>query len=185
MKAIFLTAAITVVLAGIIVINSDNKDVENTEINHVTHIAHQDTVPTDYPVQKTEAEWKEILTPSQFRILRNKGTELPYVNEYYKVTKDGVYVCAACGHPLYDSKHKYKSGTGWPSFWKPIADSVVVELEDNSLFMERTEIVCSNCGSHIGHVFDDGPKPTGLRYCMNSAAMKLVERNQVSTNSDN
>tara|TARA_R110000868_G_scaffold304437_22_gene565430 strand:- start:7202 stop:7756 length:555 start_codon:yes stop_codon:yes gene_type:complete len=138
-----------------------------------------DTIPESFPYEKTEAEWKEILTPSQFRILRKKGTEFPYVNEYFDSKKDGIYVCAGCGQKLYDSNHKYKSGTGWPSFWKPINDSLVVELEDKSLFMTRTEIVCSNCGGHIGHVFDDGPEPTKLRYCMNSAALKLVDRNKL------
>jgi len=138
-----------------------------------------DTIPDSFPFQKTDAEWKEILTSSQFRILRKKGTEFPYVNEYFDSNEDGIYVCAGCGQKLYDSKHKYKSGTGWPSFWKPIDESLVVELEDKSLFMTRTEIVCSNCGGHIGHVFDDGPRPTNLRYCMNSAAMKLVDRNKL------
>ncbi len=141
-------------------------------------LVKQDTVPT-FPYQKTEAEWKEILTSSQFRILRNKGTEFPYVNEYFDSKKDGIYVCAGCGQKLYDSNHKYKSGTGWPSFWKPIEESAVVELEDKSLFMTRVEIVCSNCGGHLGHVFDDGPRPTNLRYCMNSAALKLVDRDKL------
>ena len=101
------------------------------------------------------------------------------MNEYFDSKDDGIYVCAGCGQKLYDSKHKYNSGTGWPSFWKPIDKSLVVELEDKSLFMTRTEIVCSNCGGHLGHVFDDGPRPTNLRYCMNSAAMKLVDRNNL------
>lgn len=147
--------------------------------NHVKEIqTKQDTVP-EFPYQKSEAEWKEILTSSQYRILRKKGTEFPYVNEYFDSKKDGIYVCAGCGQKLYDSKHKYKSGTGWPSFWKPIDDSLIAELEDNSLFMKRVEIVCSNCGGHLGHVFDDGPRPTNLRYCMNSVALKLVDREQV------
>ena len=156
----------------------------NENPNH-THnkplIALQDTVP-EFPFQKTESEWKEILSPSQYRILRNKGTEFPYINEYFDSKEDGIYICAGCGQKLYDSKHKYKSGTGWPSFWKPIDDSLVVELEDKSLFMTRTEIVCSNCGGHLGHVFDDGPEPTNLRYCMNSAAMRLIDRNKVAEN---
>ncbi len=141
-------------------------------------LVKQDTVPI-FPYQKTEAEWKEILTSSQFRILRNKGTEFPYVNEYFDSKKDGIYVCAGCGQKLYDSNHKYKSGTGWPSFWKPIDKTAVVELVDKSLFMTRVEIVCSNCGGHLGHVFDDGPQPTNLRYCMNSAALKLVDRDKL------
>lgn len=137
-----------------------------------------DTVPS-FPYKKTEAEWKQILTPSQYRILRKKRTEIPFINKYYDSEDDGIYVCAGCGQELYDSNHKYDSGTGWPSFWNPIADSLVVELEDRSLFMVRTEIVCSNCGGHLGHVFDDGPHPTGLRYCMNSVAMKFVPRDQI------
>lgn len=151
---------------------------------HTFEEAMLDTVPI-FPYQKTEAEWKEILTPAQFRILRKKGTEFPYVNEYFDSKEDGIYVCAGCGQALYDSDHKYKSGTGWPSFWKPIDDSLVVELEDRSLFMVRTEIVCSNCGGHLGHVFDDGPRPSGLRYCMNSAAMKLVDRDKLPEVAEN
>lgn len=164
-----------------------NTNSHNEEHNHTstTYKALNDTIPDSFPYQKTEAEWKEILTPSQFRILRKKGTEFPYVNEYYDSKEDGIYVCAGCGQKLFDSNHKYKSGTGWPSYWKPIDESAVVELEDNSLFMKRIEIVCSNCGGHIGHVFDDGPEPTNLRYCMNSTALKLVERKEVLNESRN
>ena len=146
----------------------------NHELVFVHH-TQPDTIPS-FPYQKTEAEWKQILSPSQYRILRKKGTEIPFFNEYFDLKDDGIYVCAGCGQHLYDSNHKYKSGTGWPSFWKPINDSLVVELEDKSLFMVRIEIVCSNCGGHLGHVFDDGPHPTGLRYCMNSKAMKFIHR---------
>lgn len=150
----------------------------HTLVEHTYMTSSNDTVP-EFPFQKTEEEWKEILTSSEYRILRNKGTELPYVNEYNNSKEDGIYVCGGCGQRLYDSRNKYNSGTGWPSFWKPISDSLVVELEDNSLWMSRTEIVCSNCGGHLGHVFDDGPEPTGLRYCMNSLAMDLVPRDSV------
>lgn len=149
----------------------------------VVSVAVQDTTPDHkYPYQKTEAEWKEILTSKEYRILRERGTELPYVNEYNDNKKEGIYICAACGQKLYSSEHKYDSGTGWPSFWKPLSDSLVGEEVDNSWFMTRTEIVCSNCGSHLGHVFDDGPQPTGLRYCMNSVAMDFVP---VGTDSEN
>ncbi|WP_428236801.1 peptide-methionine (R)-S-oxide reductase MsrB [Gracilimonas sp.] len=141
----------------------------------------QDTMPEeDYPFKKTEAEWKEILTSKEYRILRERGTELPYVNEYDDNKREGIYVCGGCGQKLYSSEHKYDSGTGWPSFWKPVADSLVGEREDNSFFMTRIEIVCSNCGGHLGHVFDDGPQPTGLRYCMNSAAMDFIPKDEVS-----
>lgn len=147
----------------------------------VINIALQDTTPENtYPYQKSEAEWKEILTAKEYRILREKGTEIPYINEYNDNKREGIYVCGGCGQKLYSSEHKYDSGTGWPSFWKPIDDSLVAEEVDNSWFMTRTEIVCSNCGSHLGHVFDDGPHPTGLRYCMNSSAMDFIEKEDIA-----
>lgn len=158
----------------------------NIHTNHETHtmkFASSDTLPAgEYPVKKTEAEWKQILTSEQYRILRKGGTELPYVNKYNDNKEAGLYVCAGCGQKLYSSDHKYKSGSGWPSFWQPLDEKFVEEKEDNSWFMKRVEIVCSNCGGHLGHVFDDGPEPTGLRYCMNSAAMKFVPKEENSSN---
>ena len=124
-------------------------------------------------VKKTEDEWRRELTPEQYRVMREKGTERPFTGEYEKTKEQGTYVCAACGNPLFNSDTKFESGSGWPSFYKPAgAESVRTETDD-SMFMSRTEVLCSRCDAHLGHVFDDGPQPTGERYCMNSVALKL------------
>lgn len=133
----------------------------------------------EFPVQKSEEEWRAQLSSSEFRILRNKGTEVPYINEYYDNFEDGIYVCTGCGQELYSSEHQYKSGTGWPSYWQPIAPSAVMERPDPGIWGERREIICSDCGGHLGHVFEDGPEPTGLRYCMNSAAMTFIPADDI------
>ncbi|MGV3523043.1 MAG: peptide-methionine (R)-S-oxide reductase MsrB [Candidatus Sericytochromatia bacterium] len=131
-----------------------------------------------FPVSKSEAEWKKLLPPDVFAVMRKHDTERPFNNKYDRNKADGIYYCAACGNHLFDSKHKFDSGTGWPSFYKPIGPERVGEKVDNTLFMQRTEIHCARCGGHLGHVFDDGPKPTGLRYCMNSAALDFRGRQQ-------
>lgn len=131
---------------------------------------------TDDPrerVEKSDADWRRELSPQEYRILREKGTEPPFTGKYWNEHGEGVYRCAACGNPLFDSTTKFDSGTGWPSFYEPIDRERVDVEEDRSLFMHRTEVHCARCGGHLGHVFDDGPRPTGLRYCINSASLKL------------
>jgi peptide-methionine (R)-S-oxide reductase len=126
------------------------------------------------PVTKSDAEWRQVLTPEQFHVMRKHGTERAFSHPYHDEKRQGMYRCAGCGAPLFSSEAKFDSGTGWPSFYAPADKEAVGEQEDRSLFMRRTEVHCAQCEAHLGHVFPDGPKPTGLRYCINGCALDLA-----------
>jgi len=127
-------------------------------------------------VTKTEEEWKKVLSPEEYHVLREKGTEPAFSGKYLKNKKKGTYVCAGCGNELFSSETKFDSGTGWPSFWSPVSKDSVKEKVDNRFGMHRTEVRCKKCGGHLGHVFDDSPTPTGQRYCINSVSLKFKEK---------
>ena len=135
--------------------------------------AHAETA-APREVVHSEAEWRKLLTPAQFNVLRQAGTELPFSSPLDKEKRAGVFKCAGCAQPLFSSKAKFESGTGWPSFYEPLSKAAVEEHTDRSFGMKRTEVLCHRCGGHLGHVFDDGPKPTGLRYCMNGLALAFT-----------
>ncbi|NJB70347.1 peptide-methionine (R)-S-oxide reductase [Saonia flava] len=139
----------------------------------VIHFAVKGNPTPDNRIEKTGEEWKEVLTPSQYRITRKKGTEVPNTGELCSVYDDGLYNCVCCNTPLFDSTIKFNSGTGWPSFTQPIKENAIKYKKDNTFGMVRVEVMCNACDAHLGHVFPDGPEPSGLRYCINSESMKL------------
>jgi peptide-methionine (R)-S-oxide reductase len=164
----------TACLISVFVALAEQKDAETPSIP-VTPTAQDLVLPTR--LEKSNAEWKSVLTPAQFAVLREKGTERAGSSPLLKEHRAGVFRCAGCDLPLFASDTKFESGTGWPSFWKPFVAANVLTATDNSLGMERDEVLCARCRGHLGHVFDDGPKPTGLRYCLNGVALKFQPRN--------
>jgi peptide-methionine (R)-S-oxide reductase len=144
-----------------------------TIIVSIINLVIMATPENQYEVQKTEQEWQKVLTPEEFKVLRKHGTERAGTSPLDKVYEEGTYVCTGCGQPLFTSDTKFNSGTGWPSFYQPLEEAIATTV-DRTLFMTRTEVHCSRCGGHLGHVFNDGPKPTGQRYCMNGVSLKFV-----------
>lgn len=154
-----------------------NKNAKEQEAYHAPPLDPEE-VPASDRLERTEQEWRELLSPDQFRVVRRKGTERAFTGVYHDQKGTGTYYCVACGNPLFESDKKFDSGTGWPSFWDTIEEGRVHTETDRSLGMVRTEVTCARCGAHLGHVFSDGPDPTGQRYCMNSISLHFEEEQE-------